>query len=188
MEEEKSDSKLNFSMSLSLDRDHFLRRSCPSCGREFKTEIDKADLAWAVAPQIQRIGLEIGVSARTPKENPQPESVLCCPYCEHSAPASEMLSEETVSYLRRQMIREVVLPMMRDAFSGLEDIGGGTGGFISVRFEHHPSVYPPRPLHGPELPDMKIIEFLCCGKRAKVADGWNAVAKCVYCDASVRLV
>jgi len=154
---------------------------------DFKTEIDESDIAWAVAPQIQRMGLEIG-SDQDSKGEPQHDQILHCPYCDHSAEASEMLTGETVRYLHRFMEREVIFPMMNNMFSGLDNEGGQSGGFISVRIEHHRSFYPPRPIHGPEPPDMKIIEFLCCGKKAKIAEGWDLISQCIYCGISVILV
>ena len=84
-------------------------------------------------------------------------------------------------------MREVVLPMMRNAFSGLDDTGS-SGGFISVRFEYSRSMDPPRPFHGPEPPDMKIIKFLCCGKKAKVADNWYLIEGCIFCGTPVILI
>ena len=39
------DEKITFSFTFSLDRDNFFRRTCPSCGRDFKTEVEPNDLA-----------------------------------------------------------------------------------------------------------------------------------------------
>ena len=38
-----------FAVSLKTDRDGFLRRCCPECGRDFKREINAADLQWELA-------------------------------------------------------------------------------------------------------------------------------------------
>ena len=35
---------------------------------------------------------------------------------------------------------------------------------------------------------MKIVTFLCCGKRIKVPYAWCAIDVCVYCKTAVRLV
>lgn len=187
MRKHEDDNNLQFSLSVSIDRDKYFRRTCPKCNRDFKTAIKEADLAWAVAPQIRRIGSEIGVALGEETEKGS-EDYLYCPYCSHQAKASDMLTEETVNYLKRFMMREIVLPMTARMFSGLEDIGKSSGGFISLRIEHSRSMYPPRPIHGPEPPDMKIIEFLCCGKKAKVTDRWLGVTQCVFCGMPVNLV
>jgi hypothetical protein len=186
MEDDNAEEKLQFNLSISTDRDKFFRRTCPSCGRDFKTEIDEADLAWAIAPQFRRMGMEIGSVAG--EDEGTIETHLHCPYCQHDADASETLTQEAVAYLHRFIMREHVLPMMNNVFSGLGDAGSRSGGFISIRIEHSRSIYPPRPIHGPEPPDMKIIEFLCCGKKAKVDENWNQIDKCVFCGAPVTLV
>ena len=185
MQDHDSENRSQFSLSISTDRDKFLRRTCPSCGRDFKTEIDEADLAWAIAPQFKRMGLEIGAK---PEQEATTETHLHCPYCHHDDKASEMLSEEMTAYLHRYIMREVVLPMTNGLFSGLEDTGTRSGGFISISIKHSRSMYPPRPMHGPEPPDMKIIEFLCCGKKAKVSENWDHVDTCVFCGTTVTLI
>jgi hypothetical protein len=99
-----------------------------------------------------------------------------------------MLTTETIEYLHRHIFREVVLPMTKDLFSGLDGLGGGSGGFINIKVEHSRSIDPPRPIHGPEPPDMSIIDFVCCGRRAKVAGRWNRITQCLYCGSPVAVV
>lgn len=194
MEDQSStDDKVQFNLSISTDRDHFLRRTCPSCGRDFKTEVDPADLSWALSSQIRRLSLEIGVE---PAEIAKPEAQdnLRCPYCQHLAEASEMHTEETVEYLKRFAYRDYALPLIDRMFSELEDsLGSGSrggGGLfpISVSFKHERSLLPPRPIHGPEPADMKIVDLLCCGRKIKVADKWTDVGVCTYCGTQVNLV
>lgn len=57
------------------------------------------------------------------------------PYCLHDADASEMLTQEAVTYLHRFIMREHVLPMMNNMFSGLEDVGSRSGdpGLVAVK-------------------------------------------------------
>lgn len=182
---ESPDENPQFSLSLSTDSGRFLRRTCPSCGRDFKTDFDEADIAWGMAPAIERIGREFGAAVRV-DDNDEPLN-LVCPYCEHSAEANEMLTDETVDYLHRHIYREVVLPMTKDLFSGLDGVGSGSGGFLSFKVEVSNSIDPPRPIHGPEPPDMKIVEFICCDRSAKISDRWYALSKCVYCGSPVVL-
>ena len=185
-EHERDDTKIHFSVSLSTDQGSFLRRTCPSCGRDFKTEIDQADLASVIEPQIRRMGFDVG-DKEGKTEEPR-ESVLNCPYCAFQAEASKMLTQETVDYLHRHLTREYVLPMIDKAFAPLSNIGNRSGGLISIRCEYRRSLLPARPIHGPELPDMRVIAFLCCGRRAKVADRWNATGICVYCGVPITLM
>ncbi|MDQ5827716.1 MAG: hypothetical protein M3441_26540, partial [Chloroflexota bacterium] len=130
-----ADDKIQFNLSISVDRDQFLRRTCPSCGLDFKTEIDPADLEWALSSQIRRFSLEIGEEASI--EGVSPPDNLHCPYCGHVAEGSEIHTEDTIEYLKRFAYREYMLPMVNRMFSDLEDsLGGGSGrgggGFISV--------------------------------------------------------
>lgn len=186
MSEEGGADKSLFSLSLSTDRDKFLRRTCPACGMDFKTDVDEADLAWEVAPQFKRMGVEIGEGRETDAAEEKSHR-LHCPYCGHGSDANETLTEETTSYLHRHILREVVLPMTRQIFSGLDGLGQRSGGLLSIRIEHSRSIYPPRPIHGPELPDMTIIEFICCGRKAKIADDWAGVDQCVFCNTPVAI-
>ncbi len=123
MQDHDPESTSQFSVSISTDRDKFFRRTCPSCGRDFKTETDEADLAWAIAPQF---GIEIG--SISGQDEGTIKTHLHCPYCLHDADASEMLTQEAVTYLHRFIMREHVLPMMNNMFSGLEDVGSRSGG------------------------------------------------------------
>lgn len=190
-EESQTEDKVQFNLSISTDRDHFFRRTCPSCGRDFKTEVDPADLAWALGSQIRRVSLEIGVDSASVADGAPPDN-LRCPYCHHIAEASEMHTEETVEYLKRFAYRDYALPMINKMFSELEDSfpGGSSGGglfSISVSFKHERSPLPPRPIHGPEPADMKIVDFLCCGKKIKIRDRWEDVSLCSYCGEPVTL-
>lgn len=189
LDEEPGNSTLRFEVSISTDRDHFLRRTCPSCGQDFKTLIDQADLSWLLSDQIKRIGPEIGL-VQTEDEG---ETELQCPYCHYMAKSSEIHTEETINYLKRFLYREYVIPMLNRSFSDLEDsIGRGHsgGGFVSISlsFKHEPITLPPRPIHGPEPADMKIIQFLCCNKQMKVHDSWNHLTACSYCRSPVTVV
>ena len=185
MTEPHSDDNILYSFSLSIDRDNYFRRTCESCGRDFKTKYDESDLAWAIAPQIQRMGLEIG---DRPNVSDEDINYFFCPYCGHHAKSSDMLSDEVMHYIKRHIMREFVLPMTNKMFSGLENIGSKKGSFITFETKYNRSMYPPRPIHGPEQADMKIIEFLCCNKRAKVSEKWNLIDRCIFCGTKVTLV
>jgi hypothetical protein len=184
-----SDDRVTFAASISTDRDQFYRRACPSCGREFKTQVDPSDLQWALAAQCRRMGLEVGEE----HTDDAPADRIRCPFCDHEAPGSEMHTDETVEYLKRLVYREFVLPQMNKLFSGLEDsLGHGHrgGGFLSIslEFKHSRSLLPVRPIHGPESADMTIVEFLCCSKRIKIPDSWRDLQACSYCGAAVVLI
>jgi hypothetical protein len=54
------ENEAQFAISLRPDRDGFLRRNGSACGREFKTEINDADLQWEMASQCRRLRVSIG--------------------------------------------------------------------------------------------------------------------------------
>jgi len=180
---------VQFSVSIKTDRDHFLRRTCPSCGRDFKTETNLADLQWALEAYCRRAGVDIG--GRASEEN-QPSRIRC-PYCGHDDETSRTFTEETVQYLKRILYREYVLPKMNSLFSGLEDSFGGSrrsGGMfsLSVEFKHNRIMQPVRPIHGPDSSEFKIVTFLCCGKMIKVSEDWDALGICSFCGTDVAVV
>lgn len=192
--QDPAEEPIRFSLSISLDRDSFFRRACPSCGLEFKTESTPADFAWALELQLRRVSDDVGVAPTSVAEEPAKET-LCCPYCRHMAESSEMHTEETVSFLRRTALREYALPKLNKMLAGLADSFGGGGrrgggGLISVSisFKHEPAPLPPRPIYGPDAADMMIVRFLCCGRSIKVAEGWTDVDSCTYCGTKVSLV
>jgi hypothetical protein len=138
------------------------------------------------------MGLEIGGEVSASNEEASLE-YLYCPYCECRTESSNMFTQTFFFYLQRYAMREYVLPKVNKMFSNLTDAFGKgqrrSGGFISmeVKFENHQPILPPRPISGPEPPDMTIIELLCCGKRIKVLDNWRALKLCPYCGTKVRL-
>jgi len=183
-DEDETQNNVHLSLSLSMDKDRFLRRTCPSCGQDFKTETNEADIKWMLAPQIRRMGLEIGGDET---QNNRHEDNLHCPYCEHQTEASNTFTEETINYIHRHIMREIILPMTNKAFSGFNDLNKNTGGFISISFEYSKGNLPPRPIHGPEPCDMIEVDFLCCGRKAKVLESWISLSTCIFCGKRVEL-
>ncbi|MDY6854522.1 MAG: hypothetical protein SWO11_07410 [Thermodesulfobacteriota bacterium] len=184
MDENGSSNNVLISLSLSMDKDRFLRRTCPSCGQDFKTETEEADIVWLLAPQIRRMGLEIG---GVEEKNSGHDNYLYCPYCEQRSEATNTLTEETVNYTHRHLMREIVLPMTNKAFSGFNDLGKSTGGLFSINFEYSRGTLPPRPIHGPEPCDMIEVDFLCCGRKAKVIESWVSLKICIFCGKRIEL-
>lgn len=184
-ENENTSDKLRVSLSLSTDTGHFLRRECPLCGQTFKTQSNEAAIAWLIAPQIRQMGLEIGEKDNLENDD---ENILYCPYCDSQIEANNTLTEETVKYIQRYIMREIVLPMTNKALARCDDLSGGTGGFLSINFQYSRGILPPRPIHGPDPSDMVEVSFLCCGKKAKISEKWTKLTYCIYCGARVQLV
>ncbi len=182
---------LHFSFSFSLDKDEFFRRTCPSCGRDFKTKVDPADMTSILQPAFRRIEGEIGgITLSASKGNQEPK-YLSCPYCNHRAESGNMLTSEFQEYLRRFIIREYILPSIHNMFSGFSDgikrSSHPMGSFgIKITFNYDDTL-PPRPISGPEAPDMMRIDLLCCDESIKVRDGYFAVTKCPHCGEDIVL-
>ena len=117
-DEVQRDDVTRFHLTFSLDKDGFFRRSCPSCGRDFKTQVDDAALVASLEPAFRQMGLEIGSE---PSENYGIQEYLYCPYCVHYAESGDMLTRVFVSYLRRYAMREYVLPVANKLFSSTAD-------------------------------------------------------------------
>ncbi len=130
----------------------------------------------------RRNGIEVGdqtCSAHSPQ-------TLRCPYCLYEDDSSRMHTDETMAYVKRIVYREYMLPKVKEMLGGLGHVGrGNTGGLLSFSIEISHSAPPMRPLHGPEPPDFKIVDFLCCGQQMKVAESWNSLRTCPYCNTTV---
>lgn len=179
-----------FELALTADRDHFFRRTCPSCGLDFKTAIDEADLSTLLAPQVQQIGKEMGAFPSNDVEDHQKTiDMLSCPYCGNTEREDRMLSEDIERYIVRVLFRQVVLPTINAVFSNLATGDGQirSQGPVRIETEYHRSLLPPRPIHGPDPPDMFILDMLCCGKRLKTVGGALPTGRCPYCCSKVTV-
>lgn len=181
------DSDQHYHAAVQTDREGFVRLTCSYCGLDFKVEPDVAKLQHVLDTQIRRVKPEASEALVESDES----SRLTCPYCSHQDEITEMHTEETMTYFRQIVQREVVAPMLNDF---VEEIGRiwesgnrGSSGVISFEANTSRQKLPQRPLHGPEPPDMKVVEFLCCDKRAKIYDHWYAVDRCPFCETNVRL-
>lgn len=194
MEEEieESNDSVSLQVSMATDDGDFFRRTCPKCGLDFKTEIDNSQLTWFLAEEVKKQMRESGLSSDQPTEEIQTEDKLCCPYCDEMFSWSESFTDEPISYARRIVYRDVVMPTLENFLGNLGDAfkgNGSSGGFlsISVRFEHERESKPPRPFHGPELPDMKIVRFLCCDRKSKILEDWISTIHCIYCQTGILI-
>ncbi|HKZ43275.1 MAG TPA: hypothetical protein VJ044_20120, partial [Candidatus Hodarchaeales archaeon] len=152
------DNILHFSFTFSLDKDEFFRRTCPNCGRDFKTKADPAEMSSILQPAFRRIEDEVGGFSLSTSGGEKEPQYLSCPYCNHRAESGDMLTNEFQEYLRRFIIREYVLPnihcMFSDFSDGIQRSSRSMGSFgIKIKFDFD-STLPPRPVSGPEAPDM----------------------------------
>jgi transcription elongation factor Elf1 len=186
------DQSVHFSITFALDKDEFLRRTCPNCGRSFKTKADPGDMASILQPAFKRIENEIGgITLSTEQEKIKPQ-YLSCPYCNHHAESGEMLTEEFLTYLKRFVMREYVLPQINNLFADFADgimSTSRSNSFLRLEVKaDNDNVLPPRPISGPEPPDMTKVEMLCCGQVIKVYDSWFDLEECPFCGSKVQII
>jgi len=176
-----------FHVSVKTDRDGFLRLSCPHCGLDFKVEADDAQLQHMLAEQVRRVAPDVVTESSGEDETTQ----LTCPYCSRRNHIVEMHTVETMRYFRQMIYRQVAAPKLNDFVKEIGRIwerrNRRSSGLISFKADTSRRMLPQRPLHGPDAPDMKILDLLCCGKRAKIFDCWYAVEHCPFCESSIRL-
>lgn len=188
----EDDESVHFSITFALDKDEFLRRTCPICGRNFKTKADPADMSSILQPAFRRIENEIGELTLSTADGDSSPQYLSCPYCNHRAESGDMLTEEFQVYLKRFIIREYVLPKINNMFSdfaqGLKSTSRSNS-FFSIELKaDFENTLPPRPISGPEPPDMTKVEMFCCGRMIKIYDGWFDLGKCPFCGSDVRII
>lgn len=183
---------VRFSITFALDKDEYLRRTCPSCGRDFKTQADPADLSSMLQPAFRRIEAELGEMFVSAAGGETKTQYLSCPYCNYRAESGDMLTSEFQSYLKCFVMREYVLPKINNMFSdsanGLKS-SSRSNSFIKFEIKaDFDNTLPPRPISGPEPPDMTKVEMLCCGRMIKIYDGWFDLEKCPFCGTEVRII
>ena len=184
--DDQSRSVETFHFSYSLDRKNFFRRACPKCGLEFKTKAEPGEIASILQPAFRQMGLEIGETPESDEDRDDVKSCLICPYCGEQTETCDFLTQDFKRCLERFVYREVMLPQINSMFEGLADSIGhqkNGGGFLSIELsmEFNRSLNPPRPISGPEPPDMKIVKLLCCNKEIKILENWNCGIYCPYC-------
>lgn len=84
-------SEASFEMSVPLDSDHFVRRACPTCDREFK---------WLHGPAA-------GVEGVAPQDGG-----YFCPYCGVQAPLSDWMTVAQAELATNIVARKAVGPMV----------------------------------------------------------------------------
>lgn len=176
--------KINLSLSVSTDGGNFLRQTCPSCGLDFKTEVDPAGLAHLLAPQVDRIGQEIGVRT-DPLVGETSGALTRCPYCGFEATQEELMTDELESYVEGVVTEMVVRPSLDKLFGTFADGLNFSGGLVNVKTSFHRSAHPPQPVHGPEPPDLVAISLACCNRRIKVLEAWRHFDRCPYCSTQI---
>lgn len=150
---------MEFSVSVPLDPDGFLRRGCPTCQREFKWFDGRAE--------------------DTPDDWEEPEQYFC-PYCGVAADAGSWFTQSQAAYIE-QTLAAHASDLLRD---DLDDIARGInrqGGLIRMSVSGDASGNPlPPPLS--EYNDMVAVASPCHPfEPIKVVEGWVEPLHCLVC-------
>lgn len=145
--------EISISLQLPLDKDGFLRRECPHCGRQFKQ--------WQ------------GTSDET-QESPE---AYYCPYCYASAGADTWYTAQQREYIQQQAMAEIVGPHLYRLQEQIEQVS--QSGLFRIEM-NTPLLVEPEPLA--EYNDMIRLAFPChVEEPIKVDEQWDQEVACAVC-------
>ena len=145
--------KISISLQLPPDKDRFLRRECPHCGRQFKQ--------W----QGTRDGMQ---------ESPE---AYYCPYCYASAEADHWSTVQQIEYIQQQAMVEIVGLNLYRLQEQLEH--ASQSGLFRIEM-NAPLLVEPEPLA--EFNDMIRLAFPCqVEEPIKVDEQWDQEVACIMC-------
>jgi hypothetical protein len=154
------DDVTEFSMSVPLDEDGFLRRQCPTCERVFKRLAAQGDEDQGAEP---------------------PEDGYFCPYCAVQAPLSAWHTERQIEQARAVVMREKIGPMLDDFKRSVE--GSQGSGLVQANVNYD---LPDAPEPMTEDASMRRVDFACHpGQSVKVRDDWTGPVHCLICGTRV---
>ncbi len=156
---------MEFSVSIPLDSDGFLRRRCPTCGREFKWFHGRAEDA--------------------PPDWEDPDSYFC-PYCGVSAGGDSWFTEAQAAYSQQALLGHAT-DLIQDELDDVARAINRQGGLIrmSVPRGGRPAVRPPS-LSEPN--DMVAVVSPCHPfEPIKVIEGWHEALHCLVCGVQFAL-
>src|SRR2546426_3090843 len=143
--------EISISLQLPLDKNGFLRRECPHCGRQFKQWQGKHD------------------------ETQESPEAYYCPYCSASAEADNWYTAQQREYIQQQAMAEVVGPSLYRLQEQLEQ--ASQCGLFHIEMTS-PVPVEPEPLV--EFNDMIRLEFPChLGEPIKVDEQCDQEVACV---------
>jgi hypothetical protein len=145
-----------FTMSVPIDDDGFLRRECPTCDREFK---------WLHSDDAEADG------------EPTSPGGYFCPYCGLQAPPTHWWTKEQLQHASAVVTEELIQPELKDLKGSLE---AASSGLISLTADISIPDPPASVLTEPN--DMVRVDFECHpSEPLKVAETWREPVYCLIC-------
>lgn len=173
-----------YRITFPVDDDRYFRHSCDACGLHFKLAVDPSQFAPILSSPFEELfdGSEDVQSEAYDTE----QTHLTCPYCGYTGNSQDMHTEELVNYAIALIRREFIERQFRRMFAPFEGVAP-TDGLFSISISATTSPLSVQPIIGPELPDMKAIRLICCGKSAKILSHWFDIIHCPYCSSKTIL-
>jgi len=157
-------SERQFSVSLPLDTDGFLRRECPTCEREFK---------WLSSEEADAEAEEFR------------EGGYYCPYCAIQAPVDAWWTPAQLELVNGVVSKEIVEPELRKFERSLRNVSRNSGGLISASMKMD---LPPEADPLVETDDMRRVDFAChSSEPLKVQDDWVRPVHCLICGTTASV-
>ncbi|MEM9953628.1 MAG: hypothetical protein AAF846_18615 [Chloroflexota bacterium] len=176
-ENETNNTNLQFSYSIPIDPQQFLRRECPHCGLPFKLKAPASALVDSLAPAFSQVTDDTNQTDDTPSE-------LSCPYCGHRTESAAFTPEslrQTILHLMRRTILEPEL----NRFT--QDMERTFTHNKFVKYRANRIIRAAQPIIGPEILDMNRVNLLCCKEDIKIKDDWLTSITCPYCAQELKL-
>jgi hypothetical protein len=173
-------SNIVLSINIPLDNDHYLRRECPNCMREFKIQVSSEELKNIANRGIQSY-LTNDETTVTLDEVSDEKDVKCfCPYCGQEAPNTSLWTKEQLAYMNifgknimAKLVNDNLINPLKKGFNQ-------SSGMISMSFKGEEMKYE-EPWISEEPNDMNVFELPCCHKSIKVVEDWKKSVFCFYC-------
>lgn len=169
---------IEMSLSIPLDDDHFFRRECPLCGREFKVLLEEDELTNLAQSGLDSYMLETEMDT---SEEDDADSEFTCPYCGQQASKDSWWTQEQLAYVRviaenimARIINEQLIKPMKKMSSRHRS------GLVSLQFKGK-EMEQKEPWISPEENDMEVFDLPCCHRKIKVEENWDSTVYCFFC-------
>lgn len=175
---EQDNDDRTYRIAYDVDSDRFFRHSCDACGLDFKLATEPTQSLPMLTPPLER---RFNVKPVAPHDDIDDEpSQLTCPYCGHTTRQQNMHTAEHMTYGTKLVQREFLKEVRR--LFGSPTGSQATRTLFGDMINAATSPRSVQPIIGPELPDMRIVRLLCCGKSVKVLSHWLDLVYCPYCS------
>jgi len=168
-------------ISFPLDDDHYLRRECNFCKKEFKILMDEEDLNKQTELLMQNYLDENPVKKKDDDE--ADAHVYYCPYCGQEAGMKTFWTNAQIAFIQMHLKNYANKIINEKLIKEMEKANRRSSGLISFKGGALPYV---QPIITPEENDMIIYHLKCCDKDIKLTEAKDNVF-CFYCGFKHKL-